>query len=60
MHARNGKDNRYKKLMEIYQAAYPNLKKKIQYKNAQAEWNDVKESPENFEKLMVSIKTKAT
>ena len=46
--------------MEIYQAAYPNLKKKIQYKNAQVEWNDVKESPENFEKLMVSIKTKAT
>ena len=37
--------------MEIY----PYLKKQIQHKSAQAKWNDVKESPETYEKLMVSL-----
>ena len=37
--------------MEIY----PYLKKQIQYKNAQTKWNDVKESPETCEKLMMSL-----
>ena len=37
--------------MEIY----PYIKKQIQYKSAQAKWNDVKESPKTYEKLMVSL-----
>lgn len=53
------KYNRYKKLVGICRVVYPDLKKQIQYKNAQTEWNHVKESPENYEKLMVSLKAKA-
>ena len=51
--------SRYKKLVEAYQAAFPDMKKQIQYQQVQKEWKQVKDSPKNYEKLMVSLRTKA-
>lgn len=53
------KEKRYKKLVEIYQAAYPDLKKQVQYQNAQREWKQVKDSPDEYDKLVVSLSAKA-
>ena len=47
-------EKRYNVLLEIYQKAYPDVLKQNQFKAAQREWNRVKNSPEDYEKLLLT------
>jgi len=47
---------RYKDLVKAYQTTFPDLTKQVQYQNAQKEWNKVKNSPDDYKQLMLSLK----
>ena len=49
----------YNVLLEIYQKAYPDVLKQNQFKAAQREWNCVKNSPEDYEKFLLTLPAKA-
>ena len=48
-------EKRYNVLLEIYQKAYPDVLKQNQFKAAQREWNCVKNSPEEYEKFLLTL-----
>ena len=52
-------EKRYNVLLEIYQKAYPDVLKQNQFKAAQREWNCVKNSPEDYEKFLLTLQAKA-
>ena len=52
-------ETRYKKLVETYKTAYPDLKNQVQLQKAQEKWNQVKNSSEDYDKLLVSLKAVA-
>ena len=52
-------EKRYKVLLESYQKAYPDVLKQNQFKAAQREWNRVKNSPEDYEKFLLTLQAKA-
>ena len=49
-------ETRYKKLVETYKTAYPDLKNQVQLQKAQEKWNQVKNFSEDYDKLLVSLK----
>ena len=49
-------ETHYKKLVETYTTAYPDLKNQVQLQKAQEKWNQVKNSSEDYGKLLVSLK----
>ena len=49
----------YKKLVETYKTAYPDLKNQVQLQKAQEKWNQVKNFSEDYDKLLVSLKAVA-
>ena len=55
----NNNETRYKKLLEVYKTAHPDLTKQVLFKKAQEEWNRVKGSPEDYENLLISLKARA-
>ena len=52
-------ENRYKKLLEAYKAACPDFKKQIEFQQTQRKWNQVKDSVEDYDKLLVSLNASA-
>ena len=52
-------ENCYKKLLEAYKAAYPDLKNQTQFQQAQRKWKQVKDSVEDYDKLLVSLNARA-
>ena len=52
-------EKRYKKIVQLYQTAYPDLKPQTQYQNAQKEWHRVKHSSDDYDKLVKSLSAKA-
>ena len=52
-------ETRYKKPLEVYKTAHPDLTKQVLFKKAQEEWNRVKGSPEDYENLLISLKARA-
>ena len=55
----NNNETCYKKLLEVYKTAHPDLTKQVLFKKAQEEWNRVKGSPEDYENLLTSLKARA-
>ena len=53
------KEKRYKDLLEIYQKAHPDIVKHKQFTGAQAEWNRVKNSSDDYERTLPNLKAKA-
>ena len=53
------KEKRCKVLLENYQKAYPDVFKQKQFKAAQREWNRVKNSPDDYEKFLLTLEAKA-
>ena len=49
----------YKKLVETYITACPDLKNQVQLQKAQEKWNQFKNSSEDYDKLLVSLKAVA-
>lgn len=52
-------ENCYKKLLEAYKAAYPDLKNHTQFQQAQWKWKQVKDFVEDYDKLLVSLNARA-
>ena len=48
-------EKRYKVLLESYQKAYPHVLKQNQFKTAQRELNCVKNSPEIYDKFLLTM-----
>ena len=55
----NNNETHFKKLLEVYKTAHPDLTKQVLFKKAQEEWNRVKDSPEDYENLLISLKARA-
>ena len=52
-------EKRYKVPLENYQKAYLDVLKQNQFKAAQRKWNCVKNSPEDYEKFLLTLQAKA-
>ena len=52
-------EKRYKVPLENYQKAYLDVLKQNQFKAAQRKWNRVKNSPEDYEKFLLTMQAKA-
>ena len=52
-------EKQYKDLLEIYQKAHPDIVKHKQFTGAQAEWNRVKNSSDDYERTLLNLKAKA-
>ena len=52
-------EKRYQDLLEIYQKAHPDIVKQKQFTGAQAEWNRVKNSSDDYERTLLNLKAKA-
>ena len=48
----NNNETHYKKLLEVYKTAHPDLTKQVLFKKTQEEWNRVKGSPEDYKNLL--------
>ena len=55
----SGNSGRYKTFLDVYIKTHPNLLKDDKYKNAQTEWNCVKDDGESYDKAMTYLLTKA-
>ena len=53
-------EKRYKVPLENYQKAYLDVLKQNQFKAAQRKWNCVKNSPEDYEKFLLTLQAKDT
>ena len=52
-------EKQYKDLLEIYQKAHPDIVKHKQFTSAQAEWNQLKNSSNDYERTLLNLKAKA-
>ena len=55
----NNNEIRHKKLLEVYKTAHTDLTKQVLFKKPQEEWNRVRDSPEDYRNVLISLKARA-